>query len=135
VRFIDTNVLLRHLVDGSADQRERSTALLAAIESGREQGIVSQLVIFETIFTLQQYYRLSLPEVRQVLLPVLELPLLHLADKAMFADALALAIERNIPFQDAFNVMFMTDRELTEIYSWDRDFDRIDGIARIDPGS
>ena len=36
-------------------------------------------------------------------------------------------------FADAFNVAFMEERQVKEIYSYDTDFDRIDDLKRLEP--
>jgi predicted nucleic acid-binding protein len=41
-------------------------------------------------------------------------------------------VQHRISFADAFNAAFM-QQQIGEIYSWDADFDRIPGIARIEP--
>lgn len=36
-------------------------------------------------------------------------------------------------FVDAYNIAFMEDREIKEIYSYDTDFDKVEGIKRLEP--
>jgi predicted nucleic acid-binding protein len=38
-----------------------------------------------------------------------------------------------LSYADAFNAAYMQSRGITEIYSWDTDFDRLPGITRIEP--
>ncbi len=108
---------------------------MIAIEQGEEQVQTSQVVVLEAVFTLQKFYRLPLVEVRDKLLPLIQLPGIRLEQKDLFEPVFDLAIEQNIDFQDAFNVVIMRSLQLSEIYSWDRHFDRIDGITRIEPGA
>lgn len=135
MRFLDTNVFLRYLVKDLPDQSPHATELLLAIEQGDEQVQTSQVVILEVIFTLQKFYRLSLIDIRDQFLPVIQLPRIRLAQKDLFEPAFDLAILKNIDFQDALNAVTMQYLGLTEIYSWDRHFDRVDGIQRIEPGA
>ncbi|MEX2426031.1 MAG: PIN domain-containing protein [Thermomicrobiaceae bacterium] len=135
MRFLDTNVFLRYLVADLPRQSPRATELFLAIERGEEQVQTSQVVVLETVFTLQKFYRLPLREVRDLLLPLIQFPGIRLAQKAFLESAFDLAIAKNIDFRDAFNAVFMRSLGLNEIYSWDRHFDRVDGIQRIEPGS
>jgi predicted nucleic acid-binding protein len=32
-----------------------------------------------------------------------------------------------------FNAAYMLAEEISQIYSWDRDFDKLDGITRVEP--
>ncbi len=133
MRFLDTNVFLRYLVVDLPGQSPRSTELFLTIEQGEEQVQTSQVVILEVIFTLQKFYRLSLVDIRNQFLPVVQLPGIRLDHKEFLEPAFDLAILKNIGFQDALNVVIMKHLGLTEIYSWDRHFDQVDGIQRIEP--
>lgn len=135
MRFVDTNVFLRYLTADLANQSPQAIDLFLAIEAGHEQVQTSQVVVLEVVFTLQSFYRLPLENVRELLLPVIRLPGIHLSRKDFVESAFDLAIAKNIDFQDALNAVYMRALGLDEIYSWDRHFDRIDGITRIEPGS
>lgn len=135
MRFVDTNVFLRYLVVDLPEQSPRATELFLAIEQGHEQVQTSQVVVLEVVFTLQKFYRLPLSEVRNQFLPVIQLPGIRVAQKELFEPAFDLAISKNIDFQDAFNAIIMKSLDLAEIYSFDRHFDRIDGITRLEPGA
>jgi len=133
MRFVDTNILLRYCV---ADDASKSTAvleLLERVERNEEKILVSPLVIFETIFTLQSFYRVPRKRIRELLLPILSLRGLRLSHQTVFASALELFTRRSISFADAFNACFMKEHGLKEIYSYDSDFDTIEGIERVVP--
>ncbi|MCC7352827.1 MAG: hypothetical protein IT330_03645, partial [Anaerolineae bacterium] len=55
--FLDTNVLLRHLLGDPPQLSSRATAFLARVERGEVRVCTADTVIFETVFTLQRYYR------------------------------------------------------------------------------
>lgn len=63
------------------------------------------------------------------------LPGMKLAEKHLFVRSFDLCLGLNLPLGDAFNLAVMEKHRLTEIYSWDRHFDRTDGVTRIKPGS
>lgn len=93
----------------------------------------SPLVIFETVFTLQRHYGVSRTRIRDLVDPLIALRGLRLPGKAVFRRALELYATRNVSFADAFSVATMHARGLTAIYSWDEDFDRFEGIVRVEP--
>jgi predicted nucleic acid-binding protein len=103
------------------------------VEGGEERLVTSPIVVFETIFTLQRTYRVSKTRIRDLVLPVITLPGLQLPNKPLYRRALELYVDRNLPFADAYNVAYMEERGLSVIYSWDADFDRVIGIARVEP--
>ena len=47
--------------------------------------------------------------------------------------ALDLFVDLNIPYLDAYHAVAMDDLGCTQILSFDRDFDRIPGIERVEP--
>jgi hypothetical protein len=58
---------------------------------------------------------------------------LRLPAKNLCIAALNLFVEHNISYADAFNTAYMQHHAITEVYSWDIDFDRIAGIMRVEP--
>jgi predicted nucleic acid-binding protein len=133
MRFLDTNILLRYFTKDDEAKAHKALALLERIERGEERVETSLPVIFETIFTLERYYHVPLPQIKELLLPILRMRGLRLPAKNLCIAALDLYVEHNISYVDAFNAASMQNRGITEIYSWDTDFDRIAGITRIEP--
>src|SRR5437763_2029595 len=72
--FLDANVLLRHLLQDQPQQSPRATAYLERIERGELEVRTADVVIFETVFTLQRQYRHPKAMIRDVLLPLVDLP-------------------------------------------------------------
>lgn len=132
-RFVDTNILLRYFTRDDEAKARKALALLQRIDRGEERVETSLPVIFETVYALQRLYHVPRPQIRELMLPVLRLRGIHLPSKNLYFDALDLFVENNISFADAFNVVYMKARGLTDIYSWDTDFDKIEGIVRLEP--
>lgn len=133
LRFLDTNILLRYLTKDDPEKATRALALLLRVERGEERVVTSSLVIFETVWTLQKYYRLPRTDIRDRLLPVLRLRGVHLVNKRVYIEALERFALTTISFADVFNSVYLASLGVSEIYSWDTDFDRIPGITRIEP--
>lgn len=130
--FLDTNIVLRHLLQDHRDQSPRATAYLARIERGELRVRTADTVIFEVVFTLQRQYRHRKAKIREVLLPLIELPAIALAGKRRFRKVFDLYVDHNLPFADAYHAVLMVHLKLTEIATFDRDFDRVPGIRRAE---
>ena len=79
-------------------------------------------------------YRLNHEEIRARLLPILTLPGLKLPQKRVYINALDLyASSSNLDFEDALAVAHMEQQGITEIVSYDQDFDLVSGLRRIEP--
>lgn len=131
--FLDTNVLLRHLTQDHPEQSPRATSFLARIENGEVEVVLADTVLFETVFTLQRQFRVPRERVRDLVLPLVELPGIVLPGKRRLRRVFDLFVERNISFADAYHVVLMHDLGLTQIMSFDRHYDRVPGIERIEP--
>ncbi len=131
--FLDTNILLRFLTRDDEGKAQQALDLLLKIERGEEKVITSPLVIFETIYTLQRFYKVPRQRIRDKILSIISLRSLHLPDKNLYHRAFDLYVTKNISFADAYNAVYMQAEEVSHIYSWDRDFDKIDGITRLEP--
>lgn len=131
--FLDTNILLRHLLADHPRQSPRATAFLARIERGDIKAHVSELVVFETVFTLQRHYRQAKTSIRDAVLPLLELPGVLMPGKRRFREAFNLYVNLNLPFADAYHAVLMKRLKTTEVVTFDRHFDRIPGLRRLEP--
>ncbi|MBI2936405.1 MAG: PIN domain-containing protein, partial [Chloroflexi bacterium] len=86
-RFLDTNILLRYLTRDDEEKARDCLALLLRVELGEEVVVTSDLVIAETVFTLQSPRQYGLPRerIRQLIEPLIALRGLRLPRKALYA--------------------------------------------------
>ena len=131
--FIDTNVFLRHLTHDHDEFSPKATALFARIERGELNARTAETAIFETVFTLERSYRVARADIREGLLSLIELPGLAISGKQRVRRAFDLYVERNMSFGDAYHVAVMEQLGIEEIASFDRDFDKVPGIRRVEP--
>lgn len=133
IPFLDTNILLRHFLQDHPEQSPKATAYLARIENGEIRVRIAETVIFETVFTLQRQYGHPKTAIRDNLVPLIELPGIVLPGKQRFRQVFDLYVDLNISFVDAYHAVLMKQLRLTEIISYDKGFDRVSGIRRVEP--
>ncbi len=131
--FLDTNIFLRHLLADHPEQSPRATAYLDQIERGQIRVRIADTIIFETVFTLERTYRQPKARIRDVLLPLIELPGIVLPGKRRFRKVFDLYVGLNLPFPDAYHAVLMEHLKLQEIVSFDREFNRVPGLKRVEP--
>ena len=132
--FLDTNILLRHLLQDHSQQSPQSTAYLARIERGAIKVRSADTVVFETVFTLQRQYGVPKAEIRDNLLPILELPGIVLPGKRRLRKVFDLYVDLSLPFADAYHVALMQRLGLRHIVSFDKELNRVPGVTRVEPG-
>ena len=131
--FLDSNILLCHLHGEHPEHSPRATALLGRIERGELEAQLSDMVVFETVFTLERSYKIPKIEIRDAILALLSLPGIILPGKRRYVRVFEFYAEYNLPFGDAYIAAEMERVGATAIYSFDRQFNRVPGIARLEP--
>jgi predicted nucleic acid-binding protein len=126
--FLDTNVFLRHLRQDDPVLSPKATSIITRIEQGTLRVRTSDTVIFETVFTLQRSYKQPRDRIAAGLLPLIELPSIVLPGKRIYRRAFALYTSRGPGFADCYHAVLIQQLKLSEILSFDTDFDQLSGI-------
>ncbi|MDP2857990.1 MAG: PIN domain-containing protein [Bacillota bacterium] len=133
MRTIDANVILRYLTNDVPDQASRAGELLNRVEAGIEEIFLPDIMLADIIWVLEGYYKQSRGQIGDWVTTILSLQGLEFSDKDVALDALDIYVDKGIDWSDAFAASQMTDRRITEIYSFDKHFTRLDGITKVDP--
>jgi len=135
MQFIDANVFIRHLTRDDPEKAQACFDLLQRAERREITLTTSESVITEVVYVLssKQIYNLPREQIRALLYPLLSLPGLNLPHRGMYLRALDLYATYRIDFEDAIIVAQMERQKITELYSYDRDFDDVAGITRLEP--
>ncbi len=95
----------------------------------------------DTNILLEAYFRkgeksdrcLRLLESDENLYTSINLPGLEIPDKKLIAQALKLFESLNLDWADCLNAVLSRNLEIGEVYSYDRDFEKVSGIKRLEP--
>jgi predicted nucleic acid-binding protein len=132
IPFLDTNILLHHLLADHQEHSPKATAFLSRIEHGQQKVKIFDTVVFETVFTFQRHYRIPKVRIAEIVLPLIELARIGLPGKRKYRTVFALYVEQNLPFADAYHAVLMESLKLTQIATVDEHFDHIAGIERLE---
>jgi len=132
-RFIDTNIFLRYLTKDDPSKYDNCREIFKKAIEGKITLVTSGMVIAELIWTLLSYYKIAKADIVEKVTIIVSTENLYIPDKNIIADALVLYSRKNIDYIDAYNAVFMKYHGLDKIYSYDRDFDAIEGIKRTEP--
>lgn len=128
--FLDTNIILRHLRQDDRILSPKATDILARVERGELSVRTSDIVVFECVFTLQRSYRETRERIAGALLPILELPGIALPGKRHYRQVFDLYASGSLGFADCYHVVLMQRLKLTDILTFDTDFDGVPGVRR-----
>ena len=130
--LLDTNVLLRHLLNDHAKHSPLATAYLRRIEAGEIRVHINDIVVFETVYVLEGRGQ-SRRAVRDLVLALIELPAVMLPGKHRWRRVFERYVDAKLPIADAYHTVFMEQIETAEIVSFDKDFDCVAGLKRVEP--
>lgn len=132
---MDTDVIIRLLTGDDLEKQARARALFKRIEA-------SEVIVFAPITTIADcvcvlsspsLYKLPRTEVVGLLLPILRLRGFRVQDRRAVLRALDLYAATALDFGDAYLIASMQRLASQTVYSFDRDYDRIKGIQRLEP--
>jgi predicted nucleic acid-binding protein len=126
--FVDTNIFLRYLTKDDPTKYARCREIFKKAMEEELSLFTSEMVIAELIWTLLSYYRVAKADVIEKVSIIISSQNLHFVNKNMIADSLVLYSQKNIDYIDAYNAVFMKFHDLEKIYSYDEDFDAVDGM-------
>jgi len=122
--WVDANVLLRFLTGEPKNLADKAARLMARAEQGEVLLCLPALVIAEVIWVLKSFYRYSLREIAEVLIPLIAADGVEVEDRDMLIQAVELAGEKNVDFVDAF-LALQANRRGEPVCSFDADFKRL----------
>jgi len=130
VRFVDANVFIYVLVKYPKEDYLTSKSILKRIEDG-EEAITSTFIIQEVVEWLE--YNNRRKEVEKFLVALNSYMTMRKVE-ASWRDMLDAASDMEkygLDFIDALTLQVMKKNNVTEIYTNDRDFDRVEWVRRI----
>ena len=137
MRFLDTNVILRYLTRDDEAKAEACHRLFQRVEQGEEELFTCEAILSEVVYVLSSRrapYRLSHEEIRSRLVPIVTLRGIRLAQKRVYVRALDIyASSSFLDFEDALAAAHMEQQGVREIVSYDKDFDLVAGLQRVEP--
>ncbi|MDQ4078463.1 MAG: PIN domain-containing protein [Chloroflexota bacterium] len=133
--FLDTNILIRFLTRDDPDKADACFELLQKAEAQEITLVTTEAVIAEVVYVLSspKLYNLSREDIRNRLYPVLSIKGLKIPYRKMYLRALDLYVTYPLDFEDVVILAQMERQHINEVYSYDKGFDDVEGIQRLEP--
>lgn len=125
---LDTNVLLRYLIQDEPKQGPAAARFVEQHLSAQQPGFVSLVVVFEMIWVMRSGYRLGAEDIATALARLLDAKQIRVERHAILENALQGGIQ-----QLADRVIHEIGRSAgcTETATFDRRFARIEGVRLL----
>ena len=132
--FLDANILLRHFIQDNPDQWPQCTALISELSEGKRSVLITDTVIFESVYVLEKQYRVQRVEIARQLLEFIKMPTVVLSGKHFFSDTFDLYVrKRGLSFGDCYHAVFAMKSGIPRFLTFDRRMGSIPGLERIEP--
>ena len=126
---IDTNVLVRHLTNDPPDQAARATQMLR----DADELVLTDVTLAEVVYVLESYYRASREQIAGSIRSILAFEPIRTIDDRLLLRTTELYERLRMDFADAYVAAWAEATQLLAVASFDRDFDRLDTITRLEP--
>ena len=138
MKYLDTNIFLRYLTKTRREEAKTQAcfALFQQVKKGDIVATTCEAVVCEIFFVLcsPRQYNLSHEDAVAHVRPLLALGNLKLANKRVYLRAMDIFAHASfLDFEDAVIVAHMERQGITELVSYDTDFDHIPAINRKEP--
>jgi uncharacterized protein len=133
--FIDTDVIIRLLTGDDPDKQAAATSLFEQVEQGLLTLQAPDTVIADAVYVLSspRLYHLARPAIQEMLAALVRLPQFQVHNRGSVLLALDLYAGSRLDFGDALIIASMQQQGSQVLYSYDADFDRLEGITRREP--
>jgi len=133
MRFVDTNVFIRFLTNDVPQKADACEKIFRRAIEKKDGLFTTDLVIAEIVWVLESFYKLAKKEIRDKLEKILNTPNLACPNKDLILVALMLYTKKDIDFIDAYNAIILKEEGISEVYSYDKDYNSIDWLTRLEP--
>jgi predicted nucleic acid-binding protein len=134
--YLDTNIFLRYVTKtrGEKPKTQACFELFQQVKKGEIVVTTCKAVICEILFIIRspRQYNFSHEDAVARVRPLITLSNLKLANKRVYLRAMDI-FASFLDFEDAVVVAHMERQGITELASYDTDFDRITSIKRKEP--
>jgi predicted nucleic-acid-binding protein len=126
-RLVDTNLIIRFLVQDNEEHAQAAGKLFAACDRGEVTVVVLPAVLAECVFVLESFYQHPRQNIARVLSQLLASPGVEIADEDIHRDALERYGSGRLHFVDCVIAAYAAARSLL-VATFDSGFRKLSGV-------
>jgi predicted nucleic acid-binding protein len=133
--FVDADVIVRLLTGDDLAKQKKAAELFERVERGELVLRTPVTTIADVVYVLSspRLYKVERSTVAEMLQTLIRLPGFEVDSRAEVMAALDLFAQTRLDFGDALIAAGMLLAQEKTLYSYDRDFDKLDAVTRIEP--
>lgn len=120
IHLINTNVILRYLLDDHPENSPRAVQFMTEISKSRKKAKIPDVVVLECIYVMEKFYKIPRQTIADRLNRILGFSGIANANKTVLINALMTYQSRSINFVDCLLSAYSGPGKV--IVSFDRDF-------------
>jgi len=138
MRFLDANIFIyayykpkKQLTQKERQMKERAKQIISSVSQGKEEVTMTVVHLSEIVNILKQ--GMPLDQLNKIICGIFMLDnvKIHGVTREAYFAAAELGEDLKLEANDALAVDVMRLNDIREIYSFDEDFDQIEGISRL----
>ncbi|MGE3311305.1 MAG: PIN domain-containing protein [Limisphaerales bacterium] len=130
--ILDTNVLVRFLVQDEAKQSAAATKLMNDAQSGAYELLLDRMVLAELVCVLMSHYKRTRVDVANTALAIVRSPQVRVEREPELVDSLLRFRDHGVDLVDAWLAATGASSGL-DVASFDRDFGKFNDVKRHEP--
>jgi predicted nucleic-acid-binding protein len=127
--FVDTNILVRHLVGDPPAMAKRATAFLAS----QPELYLADLIVAETVYVLESFYKAPRDQVATAMRSLIAMRSMITLNPALLLRAIEVYEVNRLDFAEAYLVACAETAGVGTIASFDEAIDRVTTVTRMEP--
>jgi predicted nucleic-acid-binding protein len=127
--FVDTNILVRHLVGDPRGMSRRATAFL----KNEDHLYVADLIVAETVYVLESFYEIDRSRISEAVRSLLALESVSVVDSPLLLRTIEIYEDDRLDFAEAYLVACAESTGVGRVASFDRSIDRVRTVERVQP--
>jgi predicted nucleic-acid-binding protein len=120
-RLVDTNLIIRYLVQDDEKHAKAAGKLIDACDRGEVEIVILPVVLAESVFVLESFYQRQRPDIAEVLRGLITSPGVEISESTVHLDALDRYRRTKIHFVDCLIAATAAARDMP-VASLDQDF-------------
>jgi predicted nucleic acid-binding protein len=127
--FVDTNILIRHLTGDPPGQAARATRFLAEAD----ELLLADLIVAEVVYVLESFYEVERARVAELVRAIIAFDAVRVVDEDLLLRAVEVYEIERLDLAEAYLVASAERAGVDAIASFDRSFERLTTVTRIEP--